>query len=77
MTDLNRQLQDKYAHEVETIETIGPAEITITLKPNVDAATFSQNLQDHLIEIIDQQSIIKIGILDHNRQLADSFATNQ
>ena len=77
MSELYEKLKIKYADQIESLSTIGPAEIAITLKPNTDERAFSQELQNQLVELIDHQTIIKIDILNSHNEVVDSFATNQ
>lgn len=77
MKEIVQKLNDQYADRIETINQKGATELLISLKEEVDTERFSQDLRDHLVEIIDSQTIIKVNILNSNQELVDSFATNQ
>jgi hypothetical protein len=77
MEELIKQLRDKYFKSIADIKTTGKAEITVTIADEINAENFSQELQDHLVETIDELSIVKINIVDCQGTLIDSFATNQ
>jgi hypothetical protein len=77
MEKLIESLKSKYAKAIDSVTIAGKAEINITIKNGVNADTFSQELQDHLIEVVDPLSIFQFNILDHNGEQRDSFATNQ
>ena len=53
------------------------AELSISLKKEVNPADFAQKLQDNLLAIIDDLSIVKINIIDANGTLTGSFSSNQ
>jgi hypothetical protein len=77
MEELIEQLRNKYYSTISDIKTTGKAEITLTVADEKNAENFSQELQDHLVEIIDGLTILKINIVDCQGTLIDSFATNQ
>lgn len=77
MEKIITQLQSKYNTEINKIETIDKSEISIVLNNGVDSAAFSQELQNHLVEIIDELMIIQINIVDAKGNVKDRFATNQ
>ncbi|RZL43550.1 MAG: hypothetical protein EOO93_28325 [Pedobacter sp.] len=77
MEKIITQLQSKYNNEIDRIETIDKSEISIVLNNGVDSAAFSQELQNHLVEIIDELTILQINIVDAKGNVKDRFATNQ
>ena len=77
MEKIVTQLQSKYNTEINKIETIDKSEISIVLNNGVDSAAFSQELQNHLVEIIDELTILQINIVDAKGNVKDRFATNQ
>ena len=77
MEKIVTQLQSKYNNEIDRIETIDKSEISIVLNNGVDSAAFSQELQNHLVEIIDELTILQINIVDAKGNVKDRFATNQ
>ncbi len=77
MDTLISKLKSKYHDQIKEIKTVDKAEISITIRSEVHAAVFSQDLQDHLVEIIDELTIVQVDILSEDGKLLDSFATNQ
>lgn len=77
MEKIVTQLQSKYNNEIDRIETIDKSEISIVLNNGVDSAAFSQELQNHLVEIIDELTILQINIVDAKGNVKDRFAANQ
>lgn len=77
MENIIAQLQSKYKKQIVKIETIDKAEISIVLADGVNASAFSQELQNHLVEIIDELTILQINIVDAKGDVKDQFATNQ
>lgn len=77
METVMQQLKLRFNHQIEAITTVGKAEMTIELKPEVELALFSQQLQDHLVDLIDGLTLLRINIVDHTGKLCDSFASNQ
>jgi len=77
MDTLISKLKSKYHNQIKEIKTVGKAEISIKIRSEVHAPGFSQDLQDHLIEIIDELTILQVDILSEDGKLLDSFATNQ
>lgn len=77
MDTLISKLKSKYQDQIKEIKTVEKAEISITIKSGIDAPEFSQDLQNHLIEIIDELTIVQIDVLSEDGKILDSFATNQ
>ena len=77
MENLIVQLKEKYQASISKIEKVGAAEINIVLNNAVDGEKFARNLKNHLLEVIDDQTIMKFDISNTNGELIDSFATNQ
>ena len=77
MEKIVTQLQSIYNNEIDRIETIGKSEISIVLNNGVDSAAFSQELQNHLVELIDELTILQINIVDAKGDVKNRFATNQ
>ena len=77
MEKIVTQLQSKYNNEIDRIETIDKSEISIVLNNGVDSAAFSQELQNHLVELIDELTILQINIVDAKGDVKNRFATNQ
>jgi hypothetical protein len=77
MEELIGQLSNKYFDSIADIKATGKAEITIKVAEGTNGENFSQELQNHLIETIDELSIVKINIMDSKGAVIDSFATNQ
>jgi len=77
MEELINQLTAHYRSVIQNITIAGKAELNITLNSGADAVDFSQNLQDHLVEILDELTIVKINILAVDGKVVDSFSSNQ
>ncbi len=77
MDTLISKLKSKYQNQIKEINTVDKAEISITIRSGIDASAFSQDLQDHLVEIIDDLTIVQVDILSEDGKVLDSFATNQ
>jgi len=77
MEKILTQLQSKYNTQINKIETFDNAEISIFLADGVNVSAFSQELQNHLVEIIDELTILQVNIVDAKGDLKDQFATNQ
>lgn len=77
MEKLIQHLQEAYPDQIASINKAGSAEINISLHANADAAQFSQSLQDHIVALTDEFTILKVNILDEKGGVKDSFATNQ
>lgn len=77
MENIIQKITQQYSAEVAHIKAVGRAEISISLKKEVDPTDFAQNLQDNLLAIIDDLSIVKINIIDANGTLTGSFSSNQ
>lgn len=77
MEALIKQLKQTYPNKIAQINVAGTAEINITLAADTKAESFSQELQNHLVNTIDELEIIKINIIDSKGDVRDSFATNQ
>lgn len=77
MEKLLQEITNRYPQQVSQIEQIKPTEINITLNDNTDIASFSQELQDHIIALIDELTILKVNLLSANGTIRDSFSTNQ
>jgi len=71
------QLRAKYSTEIKNIVRVEETVIAIELAENVQLADFAQSLKDHLVELIDELTILKVNIVDAKGKLLDSFATNQ
>lgn len=76
MANLTEQLFHHYPSQIAEIIGSAETEITVILKEGVDAS-FSQKIQDHLVEFIDKQTIVKVNVLDSDQHKIDAFATNQ
>jgi hypothetical protein len=77
MEKLIKYLQETYGNEITSTKAIGKAELQITIGSGVNVGEFSQSLQDHIVEHINDMDIVKIDIVDADGNLKDSFATNQ
>jgi len=77
METLISRLKSKYQDQIKEIKTVDKAEISITIKSGIDAPTFSQDLQDHLVEIVDELTIVQVNVLAEDGKVLDSFSTNQ
>jgi hypothetical protein len=77
MENIIQQINQKYKGEVNHIQKVGKVEISITLNRDVKAADFAQKLQDDLVKIIDELTIVKINIVDADGNLCYSFSSNQ
>ena len=77
MEKIIAQLQSKYSTQIKKIDKIDKTEISIYLNDGVNAAEFSQDLQNHLIEIIDEFTILQVNIVDSKGDVKDQFASNQ
>jgi hypothetical protein len=77
MENIIQKINQKYGVEVDQIKKIGQAEIAIYLEQSIDTTAFAQKLQDNLLDIIDDLSIVKINIIDANGIMIDSFSSNQ
>jgi len=77
MDTLILKLKSKYQDQIKEIKTVDKAEISITIRSGIDALAFSQDLQDHLVEIIDELTIVQVDILSEDGKVLDNFATNQ
>lgn len=77
MENIIQKINQQYGAEVDHIKTVGRAELSIRLKKEVNPTDFAQKLQDNLLTIIDDLSIVKINIIDANGTLNGSFSSNQ
>ena len=77
MEELIANLKTKYNSEIADIKSAGAAEISVVLKQATDDTMFVSDLKDHLVQIIDELTIVKINVVDTDGNLIDSFATNQ
>lgn len=77
MENIIQKITQQYSAEVAHIKTVGRAELSISLKKEVNPADFAQKLQDNLLAIIDDLSIVKINVIDANGSLTGSFSSNQ
>lgn len=77
MKELIEQLAAKYPLQIAKVSPIAEAELEVCLKEGVNFPAFSQNVQNHLLEMVDELTIVKVNILDHQGNIVDSFATNQ
>ena len=77
MEKLIVQLKEKYQASISDIKKVGVAEINIVLNNAVDGEKFARDLKNHILEVIDDQTIMKFDISTVNGELLDSFATNQ
>jgi len=77
MEQIISQLREKYSTEIKNIAKVEETVIAIELLETVQLADFAQSLKDHLLELIDELTILKVNIVDANGKLLDSFATNQ
>ena len=75
MENIIQQINQKYKDEVNHIHKVGKVEISITLNRDVKAADFAQKLQDDLVKIIDELTIVKINIVDADGNLCDTFSS--
>lgn len=77
MEHIISQLREKYSTEIKNIVKVEETVIAIELLDTVQLTDFAQSLKDHLVELIDELTILKVNIVDANGKLLDSFATNQ
>ena len=77
MENIIQQINQKYEGEINHIQKVGKVEISITLNRDVNTADFAQKLQDDLVKIIDELTIVKINIVDANGNLWHTFSSNQ
>ncbi|TKC02609.1 M18 family aminopeptidase [Pedobacter cryotolerans] len=77
MENIIQQINQKYEGEINHIQKVGKVEISITLNRDVKTADFAQKLQDDLVKIIDELTIVKINIVDADGNLCDTFSSNQ
>lgn len=77
MENIIQKITQKYGTEIDYIKKVGTAELSIQLKKEVNATDFAQKLQDNLLTIIDDLSIVKINIVDQNGAIINSFSSNQ
>lgn len=76
MEEIIQQLAKTYQHQIAQLDRVSATEINVSLKNNVDATSFAQELKDHLVDLIDELTILKVNILDENG-LLNTFSTNQ
>ena len=76
MKELIEKLKRTYNDRIASIDSTGAAEINIRLNEGA-ARDFVQTLKDHLIELVDELTIVKINVFDDQGVLIDSFASNQ
>jgi len=77
MEELIDQLNHFLGKRVESIKQKGPAEIEITVNKIEDVEGLSEELKDHIVEIIDENTLAKISFVAPNGQEVDSFSLNQ
>lgn len=77
MENIIQKITQQYGSEVNYIKKIGTAEIAVQLKKDVNTTNFAQKLQDNLVDIIDDLTIVKVNVIDANGNLIESFSSNQ
>ena len=77
MENIIQQINQKYKGEVNHIQKVGKVEISIMLNRNINATDFAQKLQDDLVEIIDELTIVKINIIDAHGNQINTFSSSQ
>ena len=77
MENISQKITEQYRAEIDQIKKVGNAELSVELSKDVNANEFAQKLQDNLLTIIDDLSIVKINIIDANGVMIDSFSSNQ
>lgn len=77
MEELIAQLSAFLGNRVMAIESKGPAEIDIAVAESEDIAALSSDLQAHIVEIVDENSLAKINFVLSDGQVKDSFSLNQ
>ncbi|PWS30173.1 hypothetical protein [Pedobacter paludis] len=77
MNELINQLNYFFGDKSLEINLIGPAEINIVLKDQDDAPQLSQDLQNHIVQIVNEDTLAKINFVNGEGKTLDSFALNQ
>lgn len=77
MEELINQLKQFFGEKAQRIEKKAPAEIDIVINDGYNINQLSTELQEHIINFVNEDTLAKINLLDKNNKEVDSFSLNQ
>ncbi|OWK69684.1 hypothetical protein [Pedobacter sp. AJM] len=77
MEELMNQVKSFLGSKAQNIFKKGPAEIEIKVKEGVDAQKLAEDLKQHIVALISEDTIAMISLVDHREMPVDHFSLNQ
>jgi hypothetical protein len=77
MEKLIEQLKTFLGNRIMDLKIKGPAEVDILIDDKQPLEPLASELRNHIIEIVDENTLAKINFVRADGTLADSFSLNQ
>ena len=77
MEKLIEQLKAFLGNRIMDLKIKGPAEVDILIDDGQPVESLASELRNHIIEIVDENTLAKINFVRADGTLADSFSLNQ
>lgn len=77
MEQLIEQLKAFLGNRITDLKIKGPAEVDILIDVKQPVEPLASELRNHIIEIVDENTLAKINFVRADGTLADSFSLNQ
>jgi hypothetical protein len=77
MEKLIEQLKAFLGNRIMDMKIKGPAEVDILIDDEQPLEPLASELRNHIIEIVDENTLAKINLVRADGTLADSFSLNQ
>lgn len=77
MEKLIEQLKAFLGNRIMDLKIKGPAEVDILIDDEQSLEPLASELRNHIIEIVDENTLAKINFVRAEGTLADSFSLNQ
>ena len=77
MEKLIEQLKAFLGNRIMDLKVKGPAEVDILIADKQPLEPLASELRNHIIEIVDKNTLAKINLVRADGTLADSFSLNQ
>lgn len=77
MENLIEQLKAFLGNIIMDLKIKGPAEVDILIDDEQPLEPLAAELRNHIIEIVDENTLAKINLVRADGTLADSFSLNQ
>ena len=77
MEKLIEQLKAFLGNRIMDLKIKGPAEVDILIDDKQPLEPLASELRNHIIEIVDENTLAKINLVRVDGTLADSFSLNQ